>query len=120
MTGRCEVLLVDDDENGRFTLAALLEDAGYRVTEAASLTQARSLLSVGSFDLAVLDVHLPDGLGPELIPELQKASPPPGIALLSGDDPTPTPGVHAYITKLGGVDELLASLEKARSRPSSA
>jgi DNA-binding response OmpR family regulator len=78
------VLLVDDNESVRMTFAAILDDAGHAVTEADSVAAARTCLASGIFELALLDIHLGDGLGTALIPELRGAQPKIAIAVLSG------------------------------------
>jgi CheY-like chemotaxis protein len=58
------VLLVDDDEVLRHTLAAVLQEHGYDVTIAASVPEALKPISAGSYVL-LSDLHTPgreDGL----------------------------------------------------------
>jgi CheY-like chemotaxis protein len=79
------ILLVDDNEPARISLAAILEDSGALVTEAASLAEARARVrGADGFDLVILDVQLGDGLGTELIPDLRRRFPVATIAILSG------------------------------------
>jgi DNA-binding response OmpR family regulator len=87
-TGR--VLLLDDSDLYRSTLLALLEDAGYEVVEARRLSEARHRIHEGRYDLAILDLQLEDGAGPDLIPELRKAAKETRLLVLSGE-----PGVVA-------------------------
>jgi DNA-binding response OmpR family regulator len=58
------ILLVDDDELLRRSLAFNLEQAGYRSTTAASAEAALDLVRRDTFDLVLLDIGLPgmDGL----------------------------------------------------------
>lgn len=56
------VLVVDDDDRVRETLAEMLEGAGFRVAAAGSGWEALDLLENTDFDLAVVDVGLPDDL----------------------------------------------------------
>jgi DNA-binding response OmpR family regulator len=56
------VLVVDDDDQVRETVAAMMQDAGFRVAAAASGWDALDLLDQREFDLAVVDVGLPDDL----------------------------------------------------------
>lgn len=60
------LLLVEDDENLRTTLADNLELEGYEVVECALVEQAKDWLSANSADLVVLDIMLPDGDGYQL------------------------------------------------------
>ncbi len=66
------ILIVDDAEGVRQTLAGILEDEGYRVAGAASAAEARSRLARHAQDLVMLDLQLPDGDGLELLSELQR------------------------------------------------
>jgi CheY-like chemotaxis protein len=58
------VLIVDDHELDRRLSTLDLEDAGYTVSEAGSVTDALNLLSKQMFDVIVLDIVMPgtDGL----------------------------------------------------------
>ncbi|WP_206492198.1 response regulator [Rhodococcus sp. KRD162] len=66
------VLVVDDDFRVADLHAALVNSLeGYEVVAVAtSIAQARELLATRSFDLALVDVYLPDGSGIELVREL--------------------------------------------------
>lgn len=67
------LLLVDDDEAMRYSVACELKRAGYDVTEAASGVEALDRMS-GRPDLILLDVRLPDISGLEVCRRI-KASP---------------------------------------------
>ncbi len=65
-------LLVVDDEPDLLTLYALtLAKVGYEVESVGNLAQARALLAQQRYDLLITDMRLPDGLGLELVKELQ-------------------------------------------------
>lgn len=69
------VLLVDDHFEFRILMDALLsrhEDLEV-VAQAGSLAEARDCASAYGFDVAVLDLGLPDGEGTDLIAELHDA-----------------------------------------------
>jgi DNA-binding response OmpR family regulator len=59
----------------------ILESAGYTVSHASRISEARQLASEQKFDLVVSDVGLPDGTGLELMRELKGACGLNGIAL---------------------------------------
>ena len=63
------ILVVEDEPLLRRQLAAQLEQQGADVTTANSLATARQWLRDSQFDFALLDVNLPDGLGPDLLRE---------------------------------------------------
>ncbi len=106
------LLLVDDSEANRMTLGALLEEAGYTVIEASSLAEARSL-SGPRLDVSILDVHLGDGLGTQLIPELAEAHPGITQVVLSGNDPEPIEGAALVLAKDMDPNLMLAQLASA-------
>jgi PAS domain S-box-containing protein len=60
---RATILVVDDEDAIRMLLTEVLEEAGYRVLEAADATSARSLIeSDAPLDLLVTDIGLPGNL----------------------------------------------------------
>ncbi len=80
------VLVVDDSEGVRMTMTAILEDAGYAVSEAGSLAEARALLRGRVYELVILDMMLEDGVGTELIPAVRSALPAAKVVMFSGGD----------------------------------
>ncbi|MDB5980061.1 MAG: histidine kinase [Pseudomonas sp.] len=69
--GLPRVLIVEDEPDIAYLLNLLISRAGYSVTTAASLHEARLLLAHQSFDAVTLDLELPDGDGLQLIRELR-------------------------------------------------
>jgi two-component system response regulator AtoC len=68
MADAMRVLIVDDDADIRGLLAAVLEsDTGASVTEAGSGAEGMALLAHEEFDVAVVDVQLPDHSGLEIL-----------------------------------------------------
>lgn len=65
------ILIVDDDEVDRELLVRMLlrSDRGYRVSEAASLQQAQSMLHSTQFDCVLLDYYLGGEIGLDLFTE---------------------------------------------------
>ena len=64
------ILLLEDDLSLGATLKEGLETRNYLVTWAKTCQEARASAAAGPFDLAVLDVSLPDGSGFELAEKL--------------------------------------------------
>ena|SRR5204863_3550369 len=77
---RARILHVDDHQDTRLMMAALLQDRGYGVLTAGSVAEALELAKDVIFDLFILDVRLPDGTGVELCQKLRKMRP--GIPVL--------------------------------------
>jgi DNA-binding response OmpR family regulator len=75
--------VVDDDESLRMLCRINLELDGYDVVEAGSVAQARERLADG-VDAMLLDLHLGDGDGRDLLRELGGSRPP--VALFTGSE----------------------------------
>ena len=54
------ILVVDDNEAGRYTKCRMLRQAGFQVKEAGSGGEALQIIAAESPDLVCLDVRLPD------------------------------------------------------------
>lgn len=61
------VLIIEDDSLLRKQIAAHLERLGADVTQAGDLAAGRRLVADLNFDFVLLDVHLPDGRGTDLL-----------------------------------------------------
>lgn len=68
------ILAIEDEPRNASLLRAILSPAGYDLHIEPSLADAREWLEVSIPALVLLDRHLPDGDGLELVPEL-RASP---------------------------------------------
>jgi two-component system, NtrC family, response regulator PilR len=64
------ILVVDDEADLRELLEITLLKMGLDVDSAATVTQARALLGAGEYALVLTDMHLPDGLGLDLVREV--------------------------------------------------
>jgi DNA-binding NarL/FixJ family response regulator len=116
--GMKRILLVEDQSVYRNTLALLLghEPDMEVVAQAGSLGEAREVLD-GHFDVAVVDLGLPDGDGRELIGELRQSSPGVSVMVLSAIimaedfEEVRRAGADAVLTKVEGP---LAIVEEVR------
>ncbi len=79
------ILLVEDDPDLAAGLLFALKEEGYETKHAANKREACNLLNE-PFDLAVLDVMLPDGSGFDLCREIRQRSDMPILFLTSRDD----------------------------------
>ncbi len=50
-----KVLIVDDEENIRFSFGSILNDAGYDVIKVGHFVEAKSIISANRFDVAIID-----------------------------------------------------------------
>ncbi len=110
--GRC-LLLVEDDEDNRLSMTALLEDAGFAVVTAASYAEAARLLQrPGGYDAVLLDQGLGDGQGTDLVPLVRRVLPRAKLVLVTGGAPVPRVAVDGVFQKGALFDELLVFLWK--------
>lgn len=72
---KARILHVDDHQDTRLMMAALLDDFGYAVLTAGSVAEGWEMAQTMSFDLYLLDVRLPDGTGVELCQKLRELHP---------------------------------------------
>ena len=61
------ILIVDDDEDIRKTMQAILEDEGYVVDLATTGNEAIEMTQETAYNIALLDIRLPDIEGVELL-----------------------------------------------------
>lgn len=80
-----KILVVDDEELLRSSLAKFLERKGFQVETAESGNKAYDLLSLTPVDLVLSDVRMPDGDGLSLLERMEQLSgDPPGIMFITG------------------------------------
>ncbi|HXK60144.1 MAG TPA: sigma-54 dependent transcriptional regulator [Acidobacteriota bacterium] len=105
------LLIVDDEENVRVSLKAVLEDEGYTVETVGCGSDCLRLLERRNFDLIFLDVWLPGKDGIEVLKDIRSRRPNQYVIMISGHGTIET-AVQA--TKLGAFDfiEKPLSLEK--------
>ena len=69
------IIVVDDDESIRKTMKAILEDEGYIVDLAESGKEAIQKTNDQTYNLALLDIRLPDMEGIELLKSMKESIP---------------------------------------------
>jgi DNA-binding NtrC family response regulator len=69
--GKARLLVVDDEVDFGKMVAKTLLDAGYRVDTVTSATQAIALQRKNSYDLALVDIRMPEMTGLELLQYLK-------------------------------------------------
>jgi len=72
---KARILHVDDHQDTRLLIAALLAQCGYGVMTAGTVAEGIQLATEISFDLCILDVRLPDGNGVALCQQICKLQP---------------------------------------------
>jgi DNA-binding response OmpR family regulator len=115
------ILLVDDDTLLRRSLAFNLEQAGYRVSTAASAEDALALLRRDLPDLILLDIGLPGMDGLDALRHFQKNAAPPIIFLTARHRELDQAlglelGADDYMTKPFDLNVLLARIKAVLRR----
>ncbi len=118
------VMLVDDHADFRRLLTALLHrQPDLRVVaQAGSLAEARSHAAVVKFDVAVLDLGLPDGNGADLIAVLRRVNPSVAVLVLSASlnpknlEKATEAGADEILDKFVTPGELLGAIRHIETR----
>lgn len=110
------ILLVEDEPVLCSDNAARLEEEGYRVTTAGTVTAAQKAVEAEPPDLTVLDILLPDGSGLDFCRDLRARTDAPVIFLTSlAEQDQVVAGLRAggddYLTKPYHIEELIARIE---------
>ena len=110
-------LIVDDDSGFLLGLAELVKREGFAVTSASTLEQARGEIAANPPDIVLVDLHLPDGSGLDLLDGFE-ATEAPEVVLITGNASVETAvdalrrGAADYLTKPEGIQDRLT-----RGRP---
>jgi CheY-like chemotaxis protein len=114
-----QILLCDDDDRVRETLAAMMEALGHHVTQAECGMECIELFAEHpeEFDMVIVDQIMPDMLGDEVILHLYDLDPNAKIAWLSGyragaDEEFIQPAVAARLSKPITLAELSNAIER--------
>lgn len=112
------IFLVEDDKAIAKNLMLLLHSEGFEVTHAPTRGEAIAMLSSNKFDLALIDISLPDGNGFTICTEIKEMQDVPVIFLTaSGDEASVVTGLNIgaddYITKPFRPRELIARIGTA-------
>jgi DNA-binding NtrC family response regulator len=113
------LLIVDDDDVLRDTLERRLRKQGLAVTGAASFADALVKAQEDQFDVALLDLHLPDGTGIELLSKLKENQPELEALMLTAHGSMETAiqamkaGAYDYLTKPFQLPDLEVHIQKA-------
>ena len=73
MDKHARILVVDDDQNIRNTMKAILTDEGYTVDLASSGSEAIRKTNEAVYNVALIDIRLPDIEGVELLTKMKDA-----------------------------------------------
>ncbi|MBC3889401.1 response regulator [Acetobacterium paludosum] len=112
------IFLVEDDKEIAKNLILLLRSEGFTVTHAATRGEALTVFAGNKFDLALIDISLPDGNGFMVCTEIKETQDIPVIFLTAyGDEASVVTGLNMgaddYITKPFRPRELIARIGTA-------
>ena len=112
------ILIVDDNVGTRRSLGLILGDMGYHTEAVGTGRKALEKAQETYFDVAFLDINLPDARGIDLIALLKKLQPDMAVIMITAYASVETAvralndGASGYIIKPSNMDEVLAILEK--------
>jgi DNA-binding NtrC family response regulator len=111
------ILVVDDDENIRKVLVAILQDEGYTVDSVGTARKGIDATKRRFYNVALLDIRLPDMEGTELLTQLKDTTPRMRKIIITGY-PTLQNAIEAvnrradaYIMKPFDVKKVLETIE---------
>lgn len=113
------VLVVEDDASLRMLCRINLDLEGYRVLEAETIQRAIELVTEQPVDVVLLDLHVGERHGTELLPVLRAQRPDAAVCLLSGtseSDPPDEEGVDEFIRKPFELEVLTETVRRLASR----
>jgi DNA-binding NtrC family response regulator len=113
-----KILIIDDDDNIRKVLVAILEDEGYNVESVGTAREAIERTKERFYNIALIDIRLPDMEGIELLTKIRDTTPKIRKVILTG---YPTlqnavdavnKGANAYILKPFDVGKVLKTIKE--------
>lgn len=117
------ILVVDDEDGLRTSLAANLELEGYEVHEAESGRRAVELVREQPFDLVITDVRMPGMNGVETFREIRKIRPGTVVMMMTAFaierliEQALDEGVYTVVTKPFAIDRIMEMIARTLARP---
>ncbi|MCW4046050.1 MAG: response regulator [Candidatus Bathyarchaeota archaeon] len=118
MVETARILVIDDDENIRKVLETILTDEGYSVETAETAKKGIEKSEKSFFNLALIDVRLPDMEGIELLSKLRNTKPKmrkiivTGYPTLQNAIAAVNKGADAYVMKPFDVEKILQTIKE--------
>ena len=118
MDKTAKILIVDDDENTRKALIAVLEDEGYTVDSVDTGKKGIEKTQTEFFNIALIDVCLPDMEGTEVLSKMQETSPAlkkiiiTGYPTLQNAAAAVNKGANAYVMKPFDLEKMIQTIEE--------
>ena len=114
-----KILIVDDEKLVRWALTQKCTEFGYQSIEAGTAEEAMRLLESQSPDAILLDIHLPDGSGIEILEKLKESGEPSSVIMITADPQLDDVkaalrlGAYDFISKPINFEELAVTLQNA-------
>jgi len=111
------ILIIDDDDNIRKVLQTILEDEGYHVETAETAKKGIEKTEESFFNLALIDVRLPDMEGIELLTKMRDTKPKmrkiivTGYPTLQNAVSAVNKGADGYVLKPFDVEKILLTIK---------
>lgn len=124
MKGKASILIVDDDEDICKTLRLILEGEGYTVDVAHSGKEAIEKSKVKAYNIALLDIVLPDMQGTQLLKKLRETTPKMVKIMVTGHPNLENAvealnhGADAYLIKPVNFENLIKVVEERLAKQS--
>ena len=118
MDERARILIVDDDESIRTVLATILEEEKYKVDTAQNGEEAIEKTKTQFYNLALIDIRLPDMEGTELLTRMKETIPKmrkiivTGYPSLQNAIEAVNKGADAYVMKPFDVAKVLKTIKE--------
>lgn len=118
MDETARILIVDDDENIRKVLTTILEEEGYSVDSAETAKKAIEKTRKNFYNLALIDIRLPDMEGIELLTKMKDTTPKMRKVIITGYPTLQNAieavnrGADAYIVKPFDMDKVLMTIRE--------
>ena len=116
------ILIIDDEESLVKILSKFLQQSGHEVFAAFTAADGLEKASQLNPDLILLDLHLPDGLGVELLPQLNKSVPATSVVVITGEGSVDSAvaaiqmGAEDYLEKPIDIEKMKIVLKKIEEK----
>lgn len=118
---QAKILVIDDDEDFRFILTRTLEKERYVVQAVGSGAEAIEALKSQKFDLALVDIKMPEMGGRETVKEIRKLDPQLSVLLVTGSPDWPDRELRAaaqgWIYKPFRLTQLRSMVQQLLEKP---
>jgi two-component system NtrC family response regulator len=113
-----KILIIDDDRSIYRTFSGLITRMGSEAVWAQTLVEGMSEVKQDNYDVVLLDVHLPDGCGQDIVSRIRRAPSQPEVIIMTGFGNVDGAaiaiknGAWDYIQKAGSPQEITLSLKR--------